>query len=152
MLNVHALGGKAMLEAARDAIPAHRASPRLIAVTLLTSMSQADLADTGISGTPEAVVLRLAALAQRCGLDGVVASAREATALRQACGPAFSLVTPGIRAADATADDQQRVATPAGAIASGATYLVIGRPITRAPDPLAALEAIGREIAAVRAP
>jgi orotidine-5'-phosphate decarboxylase len=151
MLNVHALGGKAMLEAAREANPTRDASPLLIAVTLLTSMSQADLTDTGITGTPESVVLRLAALAQRCGLDGVVASAREAAALRQACGPAFALVTPGIRAADAAADDQQRVATPAGAIGSGATYLVIGRPITRAPNPLAALEAIGREIAGVRA-
>jgi orotidine-5'-phosphate decarboxylase len=150
MLNVHALGGRGMLEAAREAIPAGDAGPRLIAVTLLTSMAQADLTDTGIEGTPHSVVLRLAALAQRCGLDGVVCSAREASALRQACGPAFALVTPGIRAADAQADDQQRVATPAGAIASGASYLVIGRPITRAPEPLAALQAMNREIAGVQ--
>jgi orotidine-5'-phosphate decarboxylase len=152
MMNVHALGGKAMLQAARDAIPAGDASPRLIAVTLLTSMSQADLADVGMEGTPDSAVLRLAALAQACGLDGVVCSAREAGPLRQACGAGFDLVTPGIRAADAAADDQQRVATPAGAFAAGASYLVIGRPITRAPDPLAALASINRQIAGVRVP
>ena len=151
MLNVHALGGRGMLEAAREAIPTSDASPRLIAVTLLTSMSQSDLTDVGIDGTPESTVLRLATLARSCALDGVVCSAREAGALRQALGPRFDLVTPGIRAADAAADDQQRVATPEGAIAAGASYLVIGRPITRAPDPLAALEGINREIAGVRA-
>jgi orotidine-5'-phosphate decarboxylase len=148
MLNVHASGGRAMLTAARDAIPAGPDAPRLIAVTLLTSMAQSDLDDLGIAGTPDDVVLRLAALTDACGLDGVVCSAREAAAVRAQSGDAFDLVTPGIRPADAAADDQQRVATPGGAIRSGATYLVIGRPITRAPDPLAALERINAEVAA----
>ena len=104
-------------------------------------------------GTPDDTVLRLAALVRSCGLDGVVCSAREATALRNACGGSFRLVTPGIRPADAASDDQQRIMTPAAAIAAGADYLVIGRPITRAPDPLEALEAINREIAGtMRAP
>jgi orotidine-5'-phosphate decarboxylase len=148
MLNVHASGGRAMLTAARDAIAAGPDAPRLIAVTLLTSMEQRDLAELGISGTPDKVVLRLAALTSACGLDGVVCSAREASAVRAQAGDKFVLVTPGIRPADAAADDQQRVATPAGAIRSGATYLVIGRPITRAPDPLAALARINAEVAA----
>lgn len=147
MLNVHASGGRAMLRAAREALPPAQSAPKLIAVTLLTSMNAADLADIGMGGTPESVVLRLAALAQECALDGVVCSAREAQALRARCGADFALVTPGIRPADANADDQQRVMTPAGAIASGASYLVIGRPITRAPDPLTALAAINAEIA-----
>jgi orotidine-5'-phosphate decarboxylase len=150
MLNVHAFGGTAMMEAAREAVPAGPAAPRLIAVTLLTSMSQADLTNIGVLGAPEDVVLRLAALAQTCGLDGVVCSAREAPALRERCGAAFMLVTPGIRPAGAAADDQQRIATPAGAIAGGASYLVVGRPITRAPDPLATLERINQEIAGVQ--
>lgn len=147
MLNVHALGGRAMLEAAREAIPTTEAAPKVIAVTLLTSMAETDLADVGIGGTPEQTVLRLANLAKACGLDGVVCSAREALALRAACGERFCLVTPGIRAAGAQADDQQRVMTASRAIASGADYLVVGRPITRAPDPLAALERINAEIA-----
>jgi orotidine-5'-phosphate decarboxylase len=148
MLNVHASGGRAMLAAARDAIPVGRDAPRLIAVTLLTSMEQSDLNELGISGTPDQVVLRLAALTHACGLDGVVCSAREAAAVRAQCGDGFALVTPGIRPADAASDDQQRIATPAGAIRAGATYLVIGRPITRAPDPLAALERLNAEVAA----
>ena len=147
MLNVHASGGEAMLEAARDAVPAGAGAPKLIAVTLLTSMAQGDLDAIGMMGPAEVAVMRLAALAQSCGLDGVVCSANEAAALRGAFGSGFSLVTPGIRPAAATADDQQRVMTPAGAIAAGSSYLVIGRPITRAPDPLAALAAINAEIA-----
>lgn len=147
MVNVHAFGGRPMLEAAREAVGAGPQSPRLIAVTLLTSMTAADLVDIGVAGSPDEVVSRLAALAKACGLDGVVCSAREAPTLRARCGAGFSLVTPGIRPADAAVDDQQRVMTPAGAIAAGASYLVIGRPITRAPDPLAALERINREIA-----
>lgn len=153
MVNIHASGGKAMLEAAREAMPCAPAAPKLIAVTLLTSLGTEDLAAVGITGRPDEVVLRLASLARECGLDGVVCSAREAAALRAACGPAFCLVTPGIRPADAVTDDQQRVATPAGAIASGASYLVIGRPIIRSPDPVQALEHINREIAGtMRAP
>jgi orotidine-5'-phosphate decarboxylase len=148
MLNVHACGGRAMLRAAREAIPAAPDAPRLIAVTLLTSMNESDLRELGIAGTPDEVVLRLATLTSACGLDGVVCSAREAPAVRAQCGDGFALVTPGIRAADAAADDQQRTATPSGAIAAGATYLVIGRPITKAPDPLAALERINAEVSA----
>jgi orotidine-5'-phosphate decarboxylase len=148
MLNVHASGGRAMLIAARDAIAAGPDAPRLVAVTLLTSMEQSDLTELGIAGTPDQVVLRLAVLTSACGLDGVVCSAREAAAVRAQCGEGFALVTPGIRPADAASDDQQRIATPAGAIRSGATYLVIGRPITRAPDPLAALERLNAEVAA----
>ena len=153
MLNVHASGGKAMLEAAKEAIGAAQRPPKLIAVTLLTSMGAGDLADVGLTGAAEDVALRLARLAQSCGLDGVVCSAQEAAPLRNACGAEFLLVTPGIRPADAAAGDQQRVMTPAGAIAAGASYLVIGRPITRAPDPLQALAAVNRDIAAtMRAP
>jgi orotidine-5'-phosphate decarboxylase len=151
MLNIHGSGGKAMLAAAREAIPGGESAPKLVAVTLLTSMGASDLADAGISGTPDEVVMRLARLSQSCDLDGVVCSAQEARALRSAFGPRFCLVTPGIRPAAAGADDQQRVMTPAGAIASGASYLVIGRPIIRAADPLVALEAINADIASTLA-
>lgn len=150
MLNVHALGGRPMLEAAREALATVGAErPRLIAVTILTSMGQADLAEIGLAGTPEDNVLRLAALAQTAGLDGVVCSSREVAALRQARGPDFTLVTPGIRPAGSAAGDQKRIMTPAAALRSGSDYLVIGRPVTRADDPLAALQAIQAEIAAV---
>lgn len=152
MVNVHASGGKAMLHAAREAVAAGASAPKLVAVTLLTSMAQAELADVGLQGAPDEIVLRLASLAKAAGLDGVVCSAREAAALRAACGSGFCLVTPGIRPADAQADDQQRVMTVGGAIASGADYLVIGRPITRAPDPLAALQRINAEIASTMRP
>jgi orotidine-5'-phosphate decarboxylase len=147
MLNVHACGGKSMLEAARSAIDASTHRPKLIAVTLLTSMGKQDLADVGLHGTPDEVVARLALLARSCGLDGVVCSAQEAAVLRAGCGPAFLLVTPGVRPAGAQAGDQQRIVTPAGAIAGGADYLVVGRPITRAADPLAALARVNSEIA-----
>ena len=147
MMNVHALGGRAMLEAARAALPKTGKQPRLLAVTLLTSMGAQDMAEVGLGGDPRSAVLKLARLAQASGLDGVVCSAQEATALRGACGKDFLLVTPGIRPAGAGQDDQSRVATPRAAIAGGADYLVIGRPITRAPDPLAALRAIHAEIA-----
>ena len=148
MLNVHASGGRAMLEAAREAIPHTAHAPKLIAVTVLTSMSDSDLSEIGIVGTAEEAVLRLASLTDACGLDGVVCSARETPLLRESCRPGFTLVTPGIRPASAAADDQQRVMTPADAIHAGSSYLVIGRPITRASDPLAALERINAEIAA----
>jgi orotidine-5'-phosphate decarboxylase len=144
MINVHALGGRAMMDAARAALVDHR-STRLIAVTLLTSMDRSDMADVGLVGEPADAVLRLARLAQSCGLDGVVCSAAEAQALRAACGESFCLVTPGIRPA-ASEDDQKRVMTPRAAMALGSDYLVIGRPITRAPDPRVALEAINAEI------
>ncbi len=147
MLNVHALGGRAMLEAARDAVVAATRRPKLIAVTLLTSMAANDMREVGIEGEPAAAVLRLARLAQASGLDGVVCSAQEAALLKRACGDQFCLVTPGIRPARGASDDQQRVMTPADAVAAGADYLVIGRPVTQAPDPVAALAAINQEIA-----
>jgi orotidine-5'-phosphate decarboxylase len=147
MIDVHALGGRAMMEAARAALPRSGDRPRLIAVTLLTSMGASDMAEVGLGGSPPAAVLGLARLAQASGLDGVVCSAREAADLRRQCGKSFTLVTPGIRPTDAGQDDQARVATPQAAIAGGADYLVIGRPITRAPDPRAALRAISAEIA-----
>jgi orotidine-5'-phosphate decarboxylase len=146
MLNVHALGGRAMLEAARDAVAASRQRPKLIAVTLLTSMAAGDLADIGIAGDPAAAALKLAQLAQASGLDGVVCSAQEARLLKRECGGKFVLVTPGIRPAHGARDDQQRVMTPAAAIAAGADYLVIGRTVTQASDPAAVLDTINREI------
>jgi len=147
MLNVHALGGRAMLEAARDAVAASRQRPKLIAVTLLTSMAARDLAEVGIAGDPATAALKLAKLAHTGGLDGVVCSAQEAALLRRECGSRFLLVTPGIRLSGGQADDQQRIMTPAAAIAAGADYLVIGRAVTQAPDPAAALSAINQEIA-----
>lgn len=148
MMNVHASGGRAMMQAAREALAGEAQRPKLIAVTVLTSMAASDLADIGMSGTPDAAVLRLARLAQDAGLDGVVCSAQEARGLRAACGAGFDLVTPGIRLADGAADDQKRVMTPRTAIDAGANYLVIGRPITQAADPVAMLQRIQREIAA----
>jgi len=146
MINVHALGGRAMMLAAREALAKAGRPPKLIAVTVLTSMGTADMAEIGLGGSPQEAVARLARLAQECGLDGVVCSPQEAATLRRQCGEAFVLVTPGIRPAEAAQDDQQRVATPRRAIADGADYLVIGRPITRAPDPIAALRGINDEI------
>ena len=147
MIDVHALGGRTMMEAARAALTKVEKRPRIVAVTLLTSMGANDMAGVGLGDSPQAAVLKLARLAQASGLDGVVCSAQEAAALRRQCGNHFMLVTPGIRPADAGRDDQSRTAAPREAIAGGADYLVIGRPITRAPDPLAALRAINAEIA-----
>lgn len=146
MVNVHALGGRKMLEAAREAIAHSTQQPRLIAVTMLTSMAQEDLADIGIAATPAEMVLRLAKLAQDSGLDGVVCSAQEAALLRKQCGDEFCLVTPGIRPLQASLDDQSRVMTPLAALQAGSSYLVIGRPITKAADPLQALLDINQEI------
>lgn len=147
MLNVHALGGRAMLSAAREALEtAGGPQPKLIAVTLLTSMGRDDLAEIGLQGEPQQVVLRLAALAQASGLDGVVCSAQEAALLKKELGTAFCLVTPGIRPLQAASDDQTRIMTPSAALQAGADYLVIGRPITRADDPLRALQDINAEI------
>jgi orotidine-5'-phosphate decarboxylase len=144
MVNVHALGGRKMLSAAREALP--MGTTKLIAVTLLTSMGKDDLSDIGLSGEPEMVVQRLASLASSCGLDGVVCSALETSHLRQVMGKDFCLVTPGIRPLDSSVDDQQRVTTPSQAVANGADYLVIGRPITQATDPLAMLQRLHSEI------
>jgi len=161
MMNVHASGGRKMMEAALEGVrcvttgPGNGARPRVLAVTILTSLESQALEELGISGTPVEAVIRLARLAQSAGLDGVVASPREISALREACGPGFLIVTPGIRPASglhhpvqgyAAADDQARIATPASAIAAGADYLVVGRPITGAPDPAAAADAIVAEM------
>lgn len=142
MLNVHASGGSQMMQAAREGVARSGHSPLLIAVTVLTSMNQEGLAELGINTPVEQHVLRLATLTQQAGLDGVVCSAQEAPVLRRALGNDFCLVTPGIRPADAALDDQSRVVTPADALALGSNYLVIGRPITKAADPLAALHQI----------
>ena len=148
MVNVHASGGRKMMVAAADAVAKAAHRPKLIAVTVLTSLEQSDLDEVGLAGpTPGDAAVRLAALARDSGLDGVVCSAKEAGAMRERFDGTFALVTPGIRPADAAADDQARIATPGTAVAAGATYLVIGRPITRASDPAAALAAIDTEIA-----
>jgi orotidine-5'-phosphate decarboxylase len=147
LLDVHALGGPAMMEAAAGALPA--LGTRLLAVTILTSHDQPDLDHVGIGGPLAESVRRLALLAKASGVDGVVASPREASLLREACGSAFLIVTPGIRPAGARAGDQVRAATPAVALGAGADYLVVGRPISEAPDPPAALEAIVQEMEAV---
>jgi orotidine-5'-phosphate decarboxylase len=146
MVNVHALGGRKMLVAAADAIAQSSKPPKLIAVTLLTSMAIDDLADIGIFESPAQMVLRLATLARDSGLDGVVCSAQEAALLRSNLGKSFCLVTPGIRPAQASLDDQSRVMTPQAALLAGSNYLVIGRPITQAADPLQALRNINLEI------
>lgn len=146
MVNVHAQGGRRMLLAAREAIDKSGHQPLLIAVTMLTSIEQADLAEIGIQELLPEYVLRLAALTQACGLDGVVCSAQEASAIRRQCGEPFVLVTPGIRPENAALQDQRRVLTPRQAISVGADYLVIGRPITQAPDPAKALVEIAKSI------
>jgi orotidine-5'-phosphate decarboxylase len=155
MLNVHASGGRAMLKAAREAVDrAARGggtpAPLLVAVTVLTSLGDTDVREVGFTDSAAALAVRMARLARDCGLDGVVCSAQEAPAMRDACGPAFRLVTPGIRLAGGDANDQVRIVTPEAAVAAGADYLVIGRPITQAPDPRAALSAINAAIAATR--
>ncbi len=146
MVNVHALGGRKMMDAAHEAIAHQARPPKLVAVTVLTSMAQADLSELGFIATPAELVLRLAMLARASGLDGVVCSAQEAAMLRQHVGQEFYLVTPGIRPADAQAHDQSRIMTPHAALDMGANYLVIGRPITQAADPLLALQNIVKEI------
>jgi orotidine-5'-phosphate decarboxylase len=151
MLNVHASGGRAMMEAARKAVGDGAGRPLLIAVTLLTSMGPREIEEVGLVGDAAGAVRRLAQLAKSSGLDGVVCSAQEAAMLRAECGAGFKLVTPGIRPAAASKDDQQRVMTPAAAIAAGADYLVIGRPVTQAADPVAALAVINREISTGKA-
>ena len=154
MLNVHASGGRPMMEAARRAADERAAAggtrPLVIAVTVLTSLDPATLGSVGISASPLDHVVRLAALAQASGLDGVVASPQETAAIRRACGPDFVIVTPGIRggAAASGPDDQQRTMAPAEAVAAGSSYLVIGRPITGAPDPAEAARKIAAEMSA----
>lgn len=147
MVNVHASGGSKMMETSRQALEAFGPDkPQLIAVTVLTSMSAADLRETGISQSPEQHVLHLATLAKNAGLDGVVCSAQEAAMLKRHLGQEFKLVTPGIRPAGSVQDDQQRIMTPEQAIAAGVDYMVIGRPITQADHPAQALSGVNRSI------
>lgn len=151
MVNVHAGGGRDMMLAARDA--AGRASaqagvdrPLVIAVTVLTSLSAASLRETGVSDEPLGHVRRLAVLTRDAGLDGVVASPLEIGAVREACGPEFRIVTPGIRGAQNAKGDQTRTLSPREATAAGASYIVVGRPIIAAKDPLAAARAVVQEL------
>jgi orotidine-5'-phosphate decarboxylase len=146
MLNVHALGGREMLTAAREAAATAGGTFKLIAVTLLTSLDPRALADLPIAGHPEGIARRLAVLAKECRLDGVVCAPRDLPAVKGACGREFLAVVPGIRPAGSEASDQKRIATPAAALALGADLLVVGRPITAAPDPDEALESLLAEI------
>ena len=158
LVNVHALGGHAMMAAAVQAIsagvPMGADRPRLLAVTILTSMDQKAMRETGIGGPPKSRVVKLARLAKAVGVDGVVASVQEARAIRKACGRDFLIVTPGVRPDNqengGKHDDQARTATPTEAIKAGADYLVVGRPIIAAPDPRAAAQAVVDEIAAAK--
>ena len=158
LLNVHALGGKAMMEAAAQAIsagvPMGADRPRLLAVTILTSMDHKTMKEVGVGGTPKSRVVKLALLAKEAGVDGVVASVQEAKAIRKACGEGFLIITPGVRPKDSEVqqapDDQSRKASPREAIRAGADFLVVGRPILAAADPRVAAQAIVDEIAAAK--
>ena len=158
LVNVHALGGTAMLRAATQAVsagvPMGADRPRLLAVTILTSMDQKAIREVGLGGPPSARVLKLAKLAQKAGVDGVVASVQEAKAIRKACGREFLIVTPGVRPKDvgigSKKDDQARTATPREAIKAGADFIVVGRPILSAADPRATAQEIVEEIAATK--
>ncbi|MEK9928154.1 MAG: orotidine-5'-phosphate decarboxylase [Halieaceae bacterium] len=148
MVNVHASGGSRMMLAAREALAKLSNPPKLIAVTVLTSMAPEDLLETGTPASPMERVLLLAELSQQAGMDGVVCSAQEAQQLRARLGPDFDLVTPGIRLPENNVGDQRRVLSPSDALAAGANYLVVGRPITAASDPAGALEHIRSSIEA----
>jgi orotidine-5'-phosphate decarboxylase len=158
LVNVHALGGKAMMVAASQAIsagvPMGADRPRLLAVTILTSMDHKAMKEVGVGGTPKSRVVKLAQLAKEAGVDGVVASVQEAKAIRKACGDGFLIVTPGVRPKDSDVqqapDDQSRKASPREAIRAGADFLVVGRPILAAADPRAAAQSIVDEIAAAK--
>ncbi len=150
MVNVHASGGRNMMETTvRELARFGDERPLLIGVTVLTSLTDEDLAEIGWKESPEEAASRLAKLANESGLDGVVCSAREADTLRQQCGSDFTLVTPGIRPAFAAQGDQKRIMTPSDAVAAGSDYLVIGRPITAADEPMDALRRIEEELAEV---
>ncbi|MFP3875034.1 MAG: orotidine-5'-phosphate decarboxylase [Thiohalophilus sp.] len=146
MINVHTLGGSKMMQAAREAVARSANQPLLIGVTILTSMGAADLHEIGLPGEPGEHVEKLAALAVQSGLDGVVCSPQEVTRLRRQLPAGFQLVTPGIRPAGSAGDDQTRIMTPADAMTAGSNYLVIGRPVTRADDPMQALDEIERSL------
>ena len=147
MLTIHAAGGPAMLAAASEAAASAGTPPQLLAVTVLTSMDQSQLTAIGVAATPQQQVASLASLGLQAGITGFVCSPQEVAVMRSLTGPQGILVTPGIRPAGAGKDDQQRIATPTYALEQGASYLVIGRPITQAPDPALAAEAILLEIA-----
>lgn len=147
LLTVHCLGGRTMLQAARRGVGESANRPRVLGVTLLTSLDINDIREVGIGGTIEERVSALATLARESGLDGVVCAPTEANALRTALGTDFLLITPGIRPAGGALGDQRRVLTPVDALREGASLLVIGRPITQASDPAMTLAAIEREIA-----
>ncbi len=146
MINVHAMGGRKMLEAAREALPANDNNPKLIAVTVLTSMGADDLKEIGLNHSPAEQVKHLATLTHDCGLDGVVCSPQEIALLREDLDTSFELITPGIRPEWSVTGDQKRIMTPAQAMQAGSNYLVIGRPITQAEDPMQALEKIEKEL------
>ncbi|HBB3473799.1 TPA: orotidine-5'-phosphate decarboxylase [Escherichia coli] len=147
MVNVHASGGARMMAAAREAlVPFGKDAPLLIAVTVLTSMESCDLADLGVTLSPADYAERLAALTQKCGLDGVVCSAQEAVRFKQVFGQEFKLVTPGIRPQGSDAGDQRRIMTPEQALAAGVDYMVIGRPVTQSVDPAQTLKAINASL------
>jgi orotidine-5'-phosphate decarboxylase len=149
LVDVHALGGSAMIAAAAKAKAGQ--AQRLLAITILTSHDAATLAELGLGGSVQEAVVRLARLAQKAGADGVVASPHEVALIRDACGPGFLVVTPGIRPVGARLGDQARAATPAAALAAGCDYIVVGRPILEAADPAAAADAIVDEIASAAA-
>ncbi len=151
MVNVHASGGGRMMEAAAAALANVHRPPLLIAVTVLTSMEESDLAEVGVDVSPEQQVLRLAKLAMASGLDGVVCSGREAMALREQLGENMLLVTPGIRPEGSDLTDQRRVLTPVQALTAGSDYLVIGRPITGAEDPVAMCRAVSESLSPLEA-
>ncbi|SDO00038.1 orotidine-5'-phosphate decarboxylase [Vreelandella arcis] len=146
MVNLHASGGRAMMEAAANRLVQQRLDTRLIAVTVLTSMQSSDLVEVGVSSSLDEQVSRLAQLSKQSGLHGVVCSAQEATSITSLCGEDFLKVTPGIRPAFAAANDQQRIMTPSNAIRAGSTHLVVGRPVTQAENPMEALAAIEAEL------
>ena len=149
MINIHAQGGRRMMEAAAEALARRNNKPLLIAVTVLTSLTQEDLRETGIPGSVEDYAVKLAGLARQSGLDGIVSSALEITRMRQHYGHQFILVTPGIRPSGAVLDDQRRILTPVQAVQAGADYLVIGRPITQAEDPIRQLLTINSELISI---
>ena len=142
MVDMHAGGGQRMMEAAAEAVSQFQQRPYLIGVTVLTSMAQTDLAQTGVDRSIDEQVMHLARLSQQSGLDGVVCSAQEAVILRDQLGKEFLLVTPGIRLNSKSEDDQRRIMTPKEALAAGSSYLVMGRPITRSADPVLLLQQI----------
>ncbi len=146
LLTLHASGGTAVMQAAREAAGDRKDRPKLLAVTVLTSLDEATLREIGMSGPIESRAVALARLAKKAGMDGAVCSAHEARAIRRACGPKFTILIPGVRPRSGAANDQSRIATPAEAIREGADYLVVGRPITAAPNPKSAVLDIVAEI------